>query len=64
MSVFAISMSAASTTCSSPITRAGGSGLSPAASEAFFTLAIVCMECTSGTLHRSRTSAPTWPESQ
>jgi hypothetical protein len=64
MSVLAISMSAASTTCSSPITRAIGSSVSPRAREAFFTLAIVCMECTSGTLHRSRTRAPTWPESQ
>ncbi len=64
MSVLAISMSAASTTCSSPITRAIGSGESPAASESFLTFAIVCIECTSGTLHRSRTSAPTWPESQ
>ena len=42
----------------------GGSGVSPLASDAFLTLAIVCIECTSGTLQRSRASAPTCPESQ
>ena len=63
-SVFAMSMSAASTTCSSPSTRAAGSGVSPSASSAFFTFAIVCMVCASGTDQRSRSSAPTWPESQ
>ena len=57
MSVFAMSMSEASTTCSSPITRAIGLGVSPIASAAFLTFAIVCIECASGTLHRSRTSA-------
>ena len=51
-------------TCSSPITRAAGSGMSPSASAAFFTFAIVCIECTSGTPQRSLASAPTWPESQ
>ena len=64
MSVLAISMSAASTTCSSPMIRATGSGVSPTARASFLTLAIVCMVCTSGTPHRSRASAPTWPESQ
>ena len=39
-------------------------GVSPSASQAFFTFAIVCIECTSGTPQRSRASAPTWPESQ
>ena len=63
-SVLAISMSAALTTCSSPITRAIGSGVSPSASASFLTFAMVCMECTSGTPQRSRASAPTWPESQ
>jgi hypothetical protein len=59
-----MSMSAASTTCSSPMIRATGSGVSPSASASFLTLAIVCIECTNGTPQRSRASAPTWPESQ
>ena len=59
-----MSMSAASTTCSSPITRASGSGVSPSASASFLTFAIVCIEWTSGTPQRSRASAPTWPDSQ
>jgi hypothetical protein len=62
--VLAISMSAASTTCSSPMIRATGSGSSPVAMASFLTLAIVCMVCTSGTPQRSLASAPTWPESQ
>ena len=64
MSVLAISMSAASTTCSSPMIRADGSGVSPVASASFFTFAMVCIVCTSGTPQRSRARAPTWPESQ
>ena len=31
---------------------------------AFFTLAMVCMVCTSGTPQRSLASQPTWPDSQ
>ena len=62
--VLATSRSASATTCSSPITRASGSGRSPAASWAFLTLARVCAVCTSGTPQRSRASQPTWPESQ
>jgi hypothetical protein len=46
------------------MTRESGSGVSPAASASFFTLAIVCIEWTSGTFQRSRASAPTWPDSQ
>ena len=42
------------TTCSSPMSRASGSGRSPSASEAFLTLARVCVECTSGTPQRVR----------
>jgi len=42
----------------------GGSGWSPAASDAFFTAASVCAVCTSGTAHRSRASHPTCPDSQ
>ena len=63
-SVLAISMSEASTTCSSPRTRAAGSGVSPSARLSFFTFAIVCIVCASGTDQRSLSSAPTWPESQ
>ena len=36
---------------------ASGSGVSPSASAAFLTFAMVCMECTSGTPQRSRASA-------
>jgi hypothetical protein len=62
--VLATSRSASATTCSSPITRARGSGRSPSASAAFFTFARVCAVWMSGTLHRSRASQPTWPDSQ
>ena len=63
-SVLATSRSAASTTCASPISRPAGSGVSPSASWAFLTRAIVCMVCTSGTRQRSAASQPTCPESQ
>ena len=63
-SVFASNRSAASTTCSSPINLAGGSGTSSSARLAFFTFAIVCIVCTRGTAHRSRASRPTWPDNQ
>lgn len=44
---------------------AGGRfGVSPSASAAFLTLAMVCMAWTSGTPQRSAASQPTWPESQ
>ena len=62
--VLAISRSAASTTWVSPITRAAGSGVSPSASAAFLTFAMVCMVCTSGTPQRWAASQPTCPESQ
>jgi D-inositol-3-phosphate glycosyltransferase len=38
--------------------------VAPGAREAFFTLASVCMVCTSGTSQRSAASQPTCPESQ
>ena len=62
--VEAISRSASATTCSSPITRAWGSGVSPSARKSFFTLASVWAEWTNGTPQRSRASQPTCPESQ
>ena len=39
--------------------RVAGSGESPMASDEFFTFAMVCMECTSGTPQRSAASHPT-----
>jgi hypothetical protein len=53
-SVLATSRSAISTTCSSPISRPGGSGASPSARCAFLTFAIVCIVCT-------RAARPTAP---
>ena len=62
--VLATSRSASATTCSSPITRAFGSGVSPSASSRFLTFASVCAVCTSGTPQRSLASQPTCPDSQ
>jgi hypothetical protein len=62
--VLATSRSASATMFSSPVTRASGSGESPAASRWFFTLASVCAVCTSGTPQRSLASQPTCPDSQ
>ena len=44
--------------------RPGGSGVSPCASDRFFTRAIVCIVCTRGTCHRSAANQPTCPLSQ